>query len=373
MPHARGTPADIGTIRRMTEGGSVGAPRRTVSVVIPLLNDADGIEPCLGSILAQAGSLADVREILVVDGGSTDGSRALVETLASADGRIRILDNPDRFVPQAMNRAIREARGDVIVRVDSHTTIAEDYVDAAVAVLDETGADAVAGPMRPTGASRFGEAVAWAMSSRWGIGGSRFHLEDQDCESESAYMGVFPRWSFERFGLYNTAFRRNQDDELTYRIRELGGRVWLSPRLRSIYTPRGDALSLFRQFRGYGRFKPLVLLAHPTGARVRHLIPAASAAAWLALPLSIKWPAAGVPAACHLVAVTGAAARATQGGLGHRVAALMAMHLGYGFGFLAGLGHLAAGERPGEAPRLAPRAVEHPGDVGAQGPNQLEC
>lgn len=323
-----------------------------MSVVIPVFNDAEEIGSCVRAVMAQQQQVHELREILVVDGGSTDASRSIVAAIAGADPRVRIMDNPERFVPQAMNAAIRAAAGVVIVRVDAHTVIAEDYVDEAIRALAATGADAVAGPMRPRGRTRFGAATAWAISTRWGIGGSRFHLEDRDGESEAAYMGVFPRTAFERFGLYNPTFRRNQDDELTYRFRELGGRVWLTQLMRSTYTPRSDPVALFQQFRGYGRYKPLVLAAHPSGARIRHLIPAVVALAWLVLPAALVSRRVALPAALHFAALVAAAATGRGGHVSDRATALLMMHLGYGLGFLQGVWHLGTGERPGQAPSL---------------------
>jgi len=272
----------------------------------------------------------------VVDGGSTDGSRAIVEDRAAADIRIRLLDNPARFVPAALNLAIDASRSPIIVRVDSHAVIAPDYVDTAVATLERTGADVVGGPMRPEGAGPVGEAVAWALCSRWGVGGSRFHLEGESGETDSVYMGVFPRTTFERYGCFDDRFLRNQDDEFTYRVREQGGRVWLDPALRSTYAPRADYGALFRQFRGYGSFKPLVLREHPTGLRLRHLAPPAVALCWLLLPLALKKRRYAVIPVAHAVAVT-IAARPSQPGWPTRARALLTMHLGYGVGFLRGL------------------------------------
>ena len=209
-------------------------------------------------------------------------ARSRAATIASS-----LLDNPDRFVPYALNLAVEEAPSPVIVRVDSHAVIAPDYVDAAVATLFRTGADVVGGPMRPTAETPVGRAVAWALTSRWGVGGSRFHLEGAAGETDSVYMGVFPRATFERFGRFDERFSRNQDDEFTYRVREQGGRVVLDPAMRSTYTPRDDFGALYRQFRGYGRFKPLVLRTHPSGLRLRHLAPPLVALAWAALPLGV--------------------------------------------------------------------------------------
>lgn len=310
--------------------------RTPVTVMIPLFNDRSGIGPCLDAVLAQDDDRSRIAEVLVADGGSTDGSRELLAARAASDPRIRVIDNPARFVPAGLNRAIVEAASPVIVRVDSHAVLAPDYVDRAVATLERTGADVVGGPMRPRGDSAVGDAVAWALCSRWGIGGSRFHLEGAEGETDGVYMGVFRRATFERYGAFDERFARNQDDEFTYRVREQGGRVWLDPSLRSTYTPRSSFRALWRQFRGYGRFKPLVLRTHPGGARLRHFAPPLVAAAWLLLPFAVLWPWVAIPAGVHLVSV-GVAAEPGSPGWWNRCRALLVMHLGYGVGFLRGL------------------------------------
>lgn len=312
------------------------APRTPVTVIVPLYNDRAGIGPCLDAICAQDHDVGEITEILVVDGGSTDGSREVVEARAARDPRIRLLHNPKRFVPAGLNRALDLATSPVIVRVDSHTVLAPDYVDHAVTALERTGADVVGGPMRPHADSPVGAAVAWALCSRFGIGGSRVHREDAEGESDAVYMGVFRRETFERFGRFDERFARNQDDEFTYRVRERGGRVWLDPGLRSTYTPRSDFRALWRQFCGYGRFKPLVLRAHPRGTRPRHLAPPAAAVAWLAAPFALRWPWLAAPALVHVTAVA-CAAEPGRPGWWNRSRALLVMHLGYGWGFLRGL------------------------------------
>ncbi|MEZ5169562.1 MAG: glycosyltransferase family 2 protein [Acidimicrobiia bacterium] len=308
-----------------------------VTVIVPLFNDREGIVRCCASLTEQRSEVSTIREILVVDGGSTDGSREAVSACAGRDPRVRLLDNPDRYVSHALNLAVSEASTDVFIRVDSHTTVADDYVDTAVATLETTGADVVGGPMRPEGRGDFGKAVAWALQSRWGIGGSRFHRDDYEGEADSVYMLVCTRATFERFGPFDERQVRNQDDEYTYRVRARGGRVWLTPKLRSTYEPRSDPAGLATQFFGYGRYKPRVLRKNPSGLRLRHLAPPAATLAWCALPLGRRHRWMAAPAVAHLAGISLAAATEGPAGWRERVLALWIMHVAYGAGFLVGL------------------------------------
>ena len=313
----------------------VGIP---VTVAIPLLNDREGVRACLRAVRDQTAERARVVEVLVYDGGSTDGSRQVVEEIAALDDRIRLFDNPDRHVPSAMNAAIAAMTTDVLVRVDSHAVLEPDYCDTAVAVLADSGADVVGGHMRPHGGGPVGRAVAWALCSRWGIGGSSFHDVTAEGPAQSVYMGVFRRTVFDRVGGFDERFTRNQDDELAYRITERGGRIWLSGRLRSTYEPRDSFRSLARQFEGYGRYKPSVLALHPTGARLRHAAPAVATVAWLLLPLALRWRIFAVAPAAHLAAAAyGSSSGPADTSWSRRARALLTMHLAYGWGFLRGL------------------------------------
>jgi GT2 family glycosyltransferase len=247
-----------------------------VSVVIPTRNEEQTIAGCLGAVLAQ--DYPDGRmEVLVVDGRSTDRTRAIVAQLAATDphARVQLLDNPHRIASTALNSGIRAARGAVIARVDGHTILAPDYLRRCVETLVATGADNVGGLMRTQGHGYAGTCIALATRSRLGIGNSRFHYDERGGEVETVYLGCFRRSIFERVGLFDEGLVRNQDDELNDRIVAAGGRIWLSPHIRSTYVGRGSFRALWRQYYQYGYWKVRVLRRHPGARRLRHLAPVA--------------------------------------------------------------------------------------------------
>jgi glycosyltransferase involved in cell wall biosynthesis len=145
-----------------------------VSIILPTLNERAFIRDCLDGLLAQ--DYAGIDEILVVDGGSSDGTREIV---ASIGAPVRMVDNANVTAAAAMNVGLAEARNEVIVRADAHTLYATDYVRRCVEVLEETGAAVVGGPMRPIGISPFGRAVAAVTSSPVGVGPGRFHYSER--------------------------------------------------------------------------------------------------------------------------------------------------------------------------------------------------
>lgn len=312
-----------------------------VSVVIPMRNEAGFIQACVDSVLAQDYP-ADRFEVIVVDGDSDDASPRL---LADYGERIRVFRNPARIVPPAMNIGIRAARGEIIMRVDAHTTLDPSYMRVGVETLKRTGADNVGGPMHAVGGGRLADAIAAAMGSRFGIG-AYFHFGTEEREVDTVYLGMYPRAALERIGLFDEELVRNQDDELNYRLRKSGGRIVLTPAMRSRYQNRTSVRKLARQFYQYGLWKVRVLQKHPLQMSPRHFVPpafvatlllAAAMAPWLAGARWVLCAALGsYLAACGMAAV-GVARRHGWALLPAVFAAFVTMHLSWGSGFLWGL------------------------------------
>jgi succinoglycan biosynthesis protein ExoA len=329
-----------------------------VSVVIPMRNEAAHIAACVASVLGQDYP-ADRLELIVVDGESDDTS---LEVLRTYGDRLRILRNPSRIVPTAMNIGIRAARGDVVARVDAHTILAPDYLRIGVETLQRSGADNVGGPMRSVGGGPVGDAIALAMASRFGIG-AYFHFGTEEREVDTVYMGMYPRRVFERIGLFDEELVRNQDDELNYRLRKAGGRIVITPGMRSQYQNRQRLRTLWRQFFQYGMWKIRVLQKHPRQMSPRQFVPplfvlsvigSALAAPWLP---AARWLLAAALGAYGVALIAAAGTVARQHGWRHfarLLAAFATMHVSWGSGFLVGAARFAGRWRAPEPqpPRL---------------------
>jgi len=159
------------------------------------------------------------------------------------------------------------------VRVDGHTIIEPDYVRACVDLLESSGADNVGGRMHAVGTGLWGEAIALATSSSFGVGGARFHYSEREEEVDTVYMGAWNRALFERIGGFDEELVRNQDDEFNYRLRAAGGRILLSPHIRSLYNNRNSLRALAKQYYQYGLYKIRVLQKHPRQMQSRQFIP----------------------------------------------------------------------------------------------------
>jgi succinoglycan biosynthesis protein ExoA len=338
------------TTAKPEAGGGEGWPLATV--VIPMRDEARSIADCLGAVAAQDYP-RDRLEIFVVDGGSGDGSREILDRFAAGDARFHRLENPGGLVPEALNLGLRAARGEIFLRIDAHTIVAPDYVRRCVERLRSSGAENVGGPMQPQGATPLGEGIAAAMHCRFGVGPARFRYAREVEEVDTVYLGAFPRALFDRVGEFNVAMVRNQDYEMNYRIRRAGGRILVDPEVRSTYLVRPDLPSLWRQFASYGYWKAQMLRRHPRSLRPRQLAaPALVAALFLAAltglagllapqmprPLQALLP---IVAALYLATSLGvSAAVALRRGLRTAISlplVFATMHLAWGGGFWFGV------------------------------------
>jgi succinoglycan biosynthesis protein ExoA len=343
---------------------STGAAVPRVTVVVPMRNESVWMDRCLGAIFAQDYP-SDRFDVVVVDGMSTDDTYESLRQWATREPRLRILRNPKEIVPSSLNLAIRDATGDIIARVDAHTEIAPDYLRVGVDLLMRTGADNVGGPMIKLGGGPIGDAIAGAMSSRFGIG-SYFQFATAEREADTVYMGMWPRRVFERVGLFDEELVRNQDDELSYRIRKAGGRILVSPAMVSRYQNRQSWRKLARQFFEYGLWKTRVLQKHPRQMSVRHFVPPAFDAVVLvglvSAPLGSAGPLLSVGLICLYVAAmaTVAFAETATGGRARYWLALFIIHHFWAFGFLVGMVRFAPYWLRRESPvaRLSPAGAD---------------
>ncbi len=331
-----------------------------VTILIPVRNEERYVERCLYSIAAQDYP-RDRFEVLVVDGRSTDETPLVVSRFAAESTvDLRLLDNPRYRPAAALNIGLAAARGDVIVRVDGHATIAPDYISRAVRALDETAADCVGGVIASEGDTWLGETIALAMSSRFGVGGASFRVGGAKVEpgnasrTDTVAFGAYRRDVFDRIGGFAEDIDKGEDDEFNYRLLDAGGVIMLVPELRAAYTVRGDARGLWRQYAGYGYAKPEVLRRHPAQARPRQFVPAVFVSAVgvsaVAAILGSRRPLTSLVAVYTLAATIASLVLMPRHGI-RRVTPLPAvfacLHIAYGSGFLAGTLGLTVRRCPG--------------------------
>ena len=278
-------------------------PRPLVTIAMPCLNEARFIEVCLRSVQAQTYPAARI-EIMVADGGSTDGTREILARLAADDPRIRMVDNPQRIQAAGLNRIIRASGGAVIVRMDVHAEYAPDYVEKCVEALTRTGADNVGGAQRCTARTRFQQAVCAALGSPLGMGGAAYRDASREGYVDTVFLGAFRRDVFDRIGLYDEGAVTNEDAEINQRLVQSGGRIYLSREIHVRYFPRETFHALARQYFRYGCGRARTLLKHRRVLKLRPVLPFVallSGAVLLAVSPSWALAAAGLYALVTLM------------------------------------------------------------------------
>ncbi|MER6187012.1 glycosyltransferase family 2 protein [Streptomyces sp. NPDC001652] len=314
-----------------------------VSVIMPVLNEERHLRGAVQAILAQeyAGEL----EVVIALGPSKDRTDEIAaelvrETASDPSKRVHTVPNPSGRTPAALNAAIKASRHPIVVRVDGHGMLSPNYIETAVRLLEETGAQNVGGIMHAEGENDWEHAVAAAMTSKIGVGNAAFHTGGEAGPAETVYLGVFRRAALEQQGGYNEEFIRAQDWELNFRIREAGGLIWFSPELRVSYRPRPSVKALAKQYKDYGRWRHVVARYHSGSINLRYLAPPTAVCAIAAgivvgaalTPLGFVIPG-GYLAAIALGSLPAGRGLPLKARLQIPVA-LATMHMCWGFGFL---------------------------------------
>ena len=233
---------------------------RMISVVCPISNEESFISRFLDSIISQDFP-KDEMEVLLVDGLSTDGTREIIAQYTREYPFLRLLDNPKRTAPHAMNKGIQHAEGDIIIRLDAHAEYPSNYFSELVHNLNEIeDADNVGGVCitMPANGSFKAISIAECMNSRFGVGNSYFRIGTRHIKSvDTVPFGCFRKSLFDEIGMYDTDMIRNQDDELNGRIIKNGGKIYLLPDVEIKYFARDKIYKVRKMFYQYGLYKPL--------------------------------------------------------------------------------------------------------------------
>lgn len=319
-----------------------------LSVIVPCYNEEKTIGLLLDAIYCQDFPRQQV-EVVIADGLSTDRTRQVVADFQAAhpDLEIRIIENPRRNIPAAVNTAIRASRGETILRLDAHSVPAPDYFKRSLAALQAGLGENVGGvwQIEPGAKSWLARSIAAAAAHPLGVGDALYRFASQAGAVDTVPFGCFRRALIDKIGPFDESLLTNEDYEFNTRIRQGGGKVWLDPAIRSVYFARSDLPALGRQYFRYGYWKYRMLRRYPGTVRWRQALPPAfvlSLLGWLAL--AIFWPPArlllaaeiGLYAIILLLAGIRLAARRKDWSLSVGVPlAIGVMHLSWGGGFLA--------------------------------------
>jgi succinoglycan biosynthesis protein ExoA len=321
-----------------------------ISIVIPCLNEESTIAFLLDAICSQSIDLSLI-EVLIADGLSTDKTREKIKNFSSLHPELElfIVDNEKRVIPYGLNKAIRAARGEIIVRMDAHAIPASDYVALSIAALTDGKGNNVGGviDIHPGSATTIANAIAIATAHPLGVGDAMYRWATKAGYADTVAFGCYYKTTVEKIGFYNESLKANEDYEFNARLRGLGMKIWVDPAIRAIYYSRSTLKALSRQYFSYGYWKVKMLRMFPKTLRWRQALPPLFVLGNLMLLLiSIFWiQAIWIFTAVMLMYLFILVAGSLKPGIQQKKAALilgvplaiMTMHFSWGSGFLVSL------------------------------------
>jgi len=313
-----------------------GSPKREISVILPVLNEEKYLEDAVKAILAQ--SYDGIIEVILAVAPSVDKTLEIAQRLHMNNPRIVIIENPTGRTAAGLNLAIAASQYGIIIRVDGHSNIPNNYCQLVSEILESTGAVNVGGVMAAAGQSMFERSVARAMRSPLGVGASRFHTGGIAGEVDTVYLGAFRKEALLAVGGFDERFTRAQDWELNFRLRQAGGVVYFDPRLVVTYRPRSTVKALAKQYFEYGRWRRVVSRRHQGTINYRYLAPPFTVAT-TTLSLLLGWlvsPVLFIPALVYAVFILIASGviGKSMGEILCLPTILLTMHISWGLGFL---------------------------------------
>ena len=333
----------------MADSNRDGVPSPEITFVLPVRNESFRLDAVLSDLRAQEGPPGRI-EILVVDGASTDDTKARAEAVARSDPRVRVLDNPRRLSSAARAIGAAAARGRYVAFVDGHCRVpSKTLATDMIALFESSGAACLARPqpLESADGGLVARAIAAARHSPFGHSGrSEIWKETEGPVSPLSSGAMYRREVFEKVGTFDSSFDACEDVEFNWRVEQAGLSCWSSPKLAVVYEPRKTFAGLFRQMERYGRGRARLHRKHPSAFTLESLVPVAfvlGLAVLLASPF-LPWPwwfVARAPYALYaslslLFSVSAAATRRAWGVFPLLPVAFLVIHVGLGVGYLAG-------------------------------------
>ena len=320
------------------------------SIIVPCYNERATIHLLLDALYAQTYPRNRL-EVVIADGGSTDGTPdAIIEWHQKhTDLRVRVIENPVRTIPAALNKAIQASSGEIIVRLDAHSKPDPDYVARSVAAVTAGRGQNVGGvwDIQPSSDDWIARSIAVAAGHPIGVGDARYRYSGQAAYVDTVPFGAFKRELIDQVGMFDETLLTNEDYEFNTRVRQAGGKIWFDPQIRSVYYARENLNALARQYWRYGFWKMQMLRRYPQTIRWRQALPPLFVITLILLAVfspffpAALWTLAGVISAYTAILIMVGVYLAIQ----HKTPAfwlgvplaIACMHFSWGTGFLWGL------------------------------------
>ncbi len=319
-----------------------------ISIICPVYNEIGFIDRLVKFIVS---AHPDAKECIFADGGSTDGTLQVLQKYAMQyPDIIRVIHNPQKFVPHALNLAVRKCRADKICTINAHSLYAEDYFEQLLKTFTETGAGIVGGQTRSAGVTIIQRVTAKVLASALGSGNRKTRNEEFRGFTDYVRFGALKKEIFTAVGNFDEELIRNYDEEFFFRAKRNGFTIYSNPDIRLWHYPQKTISGVFRQYYQYGFFKPLVSFKEKSEIKLRHVIPALFATYLLTIPLCLlsKWYF--LPLAVYFGLLL---CFSVKLGKGFKETLLLpvifaTIHMAYGLGYMAGLPTAAAKKTPRE-------------------------
>ncbi|MDF2672181.1 MAG: succinoglycan biosynthesis protein exoa [Clostridiales bacterium] len=315
-----------------------------VSVVIPCRNEEKYIAKCIDSIIIQSYGIENI-EVMIADGLSDDKTAEIIKEYGKLYPEIKYILNEKKTAPAAMNLGIENSTGEVVIIFGAHAYMDKEYVKKCVEKLNTQDVECVGGKIINLSEGRTAEAISLAMGSPFGVGNALFRYSDREELVDTVAFGAYKREVFNKIGLFDEEFVRNQDDEFNFRLTKSGGHILLSPEIISHYYTRGSFNKLWNQYFQYGFWKVRGIQKHKRAASIRHLVPAGFVLGLLfgtGLSIFFGWVRYLFifVILLYLVGALIFAQRAAQSQpkyIHSIILAFIILHISYGIGFLEGI------------------------------------
>lgn len=249
-----------------------------ISVIIPCYNEEDTIQLLLDAILNQNFD-KEKMEVIIADAQSEDSTREKIQefSIVHNELQVRVVENPQRTIPAAINAAADHAAGEILVRMDAHSIPNRDYILHSVELINSGKAQNVGGiwEIQPGSTSCIAKAIARAASHPLGAGDANYRVPVKSGYVDTVPFGAFRKDLFVELGKFNEKMLANEDYEFNTRLRKYGGKIWLDTRIRSKYFARKNLKTLAKQYWRYGFWKYKMLQEYPDSIRWRQAIPPA--------------------------------------------------------------------------------------------------
>ena len=247
-----------------------------VSFIVVAYNAGSKLENLLEDLKKQDYNHNDI-EIILVDSNSSDNTKDIMmkfKEINKTFSKVLVLDNPKKILPCGWNIALEASTGDLILRVDAHSSLPNDFISKNVNRID-MGAKIVGGHR----ISIIDENNAWqktlliAEKSIFGSGIATYRRKEREEYVSTLAHAAYSREVFKKVGGYDERLARTEDNEIHYRMKKAGYKFLLDPTIKSYHHARNSLSKMIKQKYLNGYWIGLTMGISPKCFSIYHFVP----------------------------------------------------------------------------------------------------